>query len=99
MATLNEVYDHAVTDSILRNRVAAAIATAAWNIFAEATPVQARINWAKDAIGNVMGMANTWIWGVCGNATVQAANFDPTDGDIQFIINAMVDDFAGATAA
>lgn len=98
MATLSEVFDQAVTNSTLRNRTAAAIATAAWNIFAEAVPVAQRIAWAKDAIGNCMGMANTWVWGVCGNATVQAAGFNPTDGDIQYVINTMVDDFAAPAA-
>ena len=98
MATLNDVFMQAQTNAELRNRTAAAIATAAWNIFAEATPVAARIEWAKDAINNCMSMANSWVWGVCGNASVQAANFNPVDNDIQYIINTMVDDYAAPAA-
>lgn len=98
MADLSVVYDQAVTNSTLRNRTAAAIAQMAWTIFAEATPVQARIDWAKEAINNTVGMANQWVWGVCGNATVQAANFNPLDGDIEYIVSEMVNDFAAPPA-
>lgn len=94
MATLNEVYNQAVTNTDLRNRVAAAIGVSAWNVFAEASPTAARIAWAKIAIENNINMAEKWIWAVCGNVAVQSANFNPTDGDIQYIVNTLRDDYA-----
>jgi hypothetical protein len=94
MATLLEVYNQKATNADLRNKTAAAIGVAAWAVFEEADPTPARIAWAKQAIENAESMASQWMWAVCGNATVQGANFAPTDNDIQFIVNTLRDDYA-----
>lgn len=94
MATLLEVYNQAVTNATLKNRVAAALGVSAWAVFEEQSPTTARIAWAKQAIENADSMAGQWMWAVCGNAAVQAANFDPADGDIQYIVNTLRDDYA-----
>jgi hypothetical protein len=87
MASLLQVYDNKVTNSELRNRV-----VAAWGIFELETPTAAQVAWAKEALNNAESMARDWMWAVCGNAAVQAASFKPTDGDIQYIVNAIRDD-------
>jgi hypothetical protein len=94
MATLLEVY-HAQGDANLRNRVVGAVAVAAWNVFEEAPAAAApRLAWAKSALDNPHGYGQAMMWAVCANATVQTANFDPTDSDIQYIVNALRDAYA-----
>jgi hypothetical protein len=94
MATLLEIYNQKATNADLRNRVAAAIGVAAWAVFDEADPTAARITWAKDAVMNAENLAGQWMWAVCGNATIQAADFNPTDNDIQYVVNTLRDDYA-----
>lgn len=94
MATLLDVYNQKVTNADLRNRVVGAVAVSAWNVFEEQAPADARVAWAKDAILNAETIGTQWMWAVCGNASVQAASFDPTDGDIQYIVNTLRDKVA-----
>lgn len=100
MATLIEVYAAKAENSILRNRTASAIAKAAWAII-EKNPADTadRIAWAKTAIETAESIANSWMWAVVGNVTVQAANFNPTDGDLEYIVATLISVYAGAAAA
>jgi hypothetical protein len=95
MATLIDVY-HAQGNAELRNRVVGAVAVSAWNVFEETEPAPsvARLAWAKAALDNPHGTGQAMMWAVCANATVQAASFDPTDNDIQFIVNELRDAYA-----
>jgi hypothetical protein len=94
MATLLEIYNQKATNADLRNRVAAAIGVSAWDVFAEDSPSPARLAWAKDAVMNADNLAGQWMWAVCGNAAIQAANFNPPDSDIQYVVNTLRDDYA-----
>ena len=100
MATLLEVYAAKAENANLRNRTAAAIAKAAWAIL-ELTPADTadRVAWAKTAIESAESIANSWMWAVCGNVTVQAAVFNPTDSDIEYIVGVLINNYAGAAAA
>lgn len=94
MATLLDVYNQKAVNADLRNRVIAAVAVSAWNVFEEVDPAAARVAWAHDAILNADNIGGQWMWAVCGNAAVQAADFAPTDGDIQYIVNTLRDKVA-----
>ena len=94
MATLIEVYNQRVQNADLRNRVIAAVTIAAWNVFEEATPSAARLTWAREALANADGLGGQLMSVVCGNAAVQAANFAPTDGDVQYVVNTVRDKLA-----
>lgn len=94
MATLLEVFNQKITNADLRNRTIGAVAVAAWSVFAEESPAAARVAWAKDAVANAESVGTAWMWAVAGNAAVQAANFNPVDGDIQYIVNALRDKIA-----
>jgi hypothetical protein len=94
MATLVDVYNQKMQNAELRNRTTGAIAVAAWAVLEEVSPPAERVAWAKQAIMNADSIAVQWMWAVCGNVTVQTANFNPTDGDIQFIVNTLRDKIA-----
>jgi hypothetical protein len=94
MAGLLEVFNQKIVNDNLRNRTIGAVAVAAWSVFAEQSPSAARIAWAKDAVANAEAIGNGWMWAVAGNAAVQAANFNPSDGDIQYIVNSLRDKIA-----
>lgn len=94
---LVDVYTAKRENSVLRNRTAAQIAASAWEILA-LTPADTadRLAWAKATIPTVDSVADAWMWAVCGNATVQAAGFNPTDNDIAFIVGVLINNYAGA---
>lgn len=39
-------------------------------------------------------MAERFLWGVVGNASIQASLDNATDNDIQFVVNSLIDTFA-----
>lgn len=97
MATLLEVYNLRVTSSLLRNRVAAAVAKAAMDVLNEdagTTNHAARLVWAQDALVNAETVAGRMMWGVLGNGTIQNAGEAATDNDIQYVVNGLINTFA-----
>lgn len=97
MATLQEVYNLRYEATALKSRVVAAVAKAAQDVLNEdpSTANHAnRVLWAQDALRDAKGAGETMMWGVVGNATIQAAGEAATDGDIQFVVNGLIDTFA-----
>jgi hypothetical protein len=89
----------AATDSsgTLRKKVAVAIHKAAVDVLAEATNTPNYNNrraWAIKAtteLSSPMNESERWIWKVLENTTIQASPGTATDGDVQFVINSIVD--------
>ena len=97
--TLAEVYTAHATLAALRNRTAAAIAKAAWAIL-ELSPAdtEARLTWAKEAVPTAEAIATAWMWAVCGNVSVQDADFEPIDGDLEYVVGVLINNYAGPAA-
>jgi hypothetical protein len=90
MATLIDVYNNRVGNTMLRNRTQAALSILCWTIFGEAANTAdhaARLAWAKVAITSMESYTDQMFWGICGNAAIQAADFAASDGDIQYVVN------------
>jgi hypothetical protein len=84
-------------------RVTVAVGKAAVDVRAEDPATQnheARMRWATQALQQTDQMAFTMRWGVVSNATIAAAiqanpaNPAISDGDLQFVVNSLVDTFA-----
>jgi hypothetical protein len=89
------------TDSALRKQIAVACSKAALDIFNEASDTANhanRLGWARrvqlTGIGGPAAMADTMIWKVLENATIQANPAAATDSDIQFVVNSILETFA-----
>lgn len=97
MATLAEVFNMHASASLLRNKVAAAVAKAAMDVLNEdagTTNHTARVVWAKDALINAEAVGTRMMWGVLGNATIQASGDASSDNDIQYVVNGLINVFA-----
>ena len=98
MATLLEIYNLRYEAVNLKNRTTAAIAKAATDVLNEdpGTANHAnRLVWAGSALDNATAMAERMMWGVLSNATIQANGESSTDNDIQFVVNSLIDSYAG----
>ena len=93
MADLLTVYNQKAENSNLKNRVTAAIWAKAYDVMA-GTPTAEQLAWAKETIANSDAMANQFMALVVGNAAVQDANFNPSDAQIQTIVNAILAKYA-----
>ena len=95
-----DIYAAAVSvDSPLLKQTAVAVAKAAADIFNEGGEGQPanyadRLSWARAAIADPPAAAAKMIWKVLENATIQAAPGEAVDGDVQFVVNSLVDTFA-----
>ena len=95
------IYDAAtVPDSALRKQVSVAIHKAAVNIRnedPETANYARRIAWSRQVLsrGGIESMAQAMIWSVLENATIQASPATATDSDVQFVVNSLVNRFAG----
>ena len=102
MATLLERYDLQYVHTLLRQRTQIAIESAAYDVLNEdpATANHAnRILWANDTLAYPERMTNLEMAMVVQNPTIQAEGDNAADGDIQFVVNGLVDYFANAIAA
>ena len=95
---LTDVYDAGYDKSSdVRKQVAGACFVAAMDIEAEdpGTANHAnRIIWAAQAKANPKGKAAEMIFEVIANATIRAALPTPVDGDVQFVVNSLIDTYA-----
>lgn len=61
-----------------------------------------RIAWANSVLSQSgigpEGQAERWIWKVLENATIQGDPSGASDNDVQFVVNALVNDMANAHA-
>ena len=84
-------------NSILKDKVSVAVSVAAMDIRNEAESApnhRARKRWADQAIVNPEGQAEAMLWAVLGNPSIQATGEASPDGDVQFVVNGLVDTFA-----
>jgi hypothetical protein len=85
----------------LHRRIAAAVATAASTILGEGAEVTGhaqRLIWAKSVLaGDVRQTANQFIWSVVANPVIAANPTTATDNDIQWVVNQVVNTFAGVS--
>lgn len=100
---LTDIYDAAVpADSRLRKQIAAAVHKAAVDVRNEATNTAnhaRRLTWADKVLNNPDGpafWAGVFVWGVLENATIVASPGAATDNDVQFVVNSLIDRYAGA---
>lgn len=103
---LTEVYAWATEsdkNAELKKQLAAAIASAAVQILAEPNTTfnhANRVAWANSVLDNPtapLQQADQMIWGVLGNVTIQsqlAAGGAVPDGDLQFVVNSLVDTYS-----
>lgn len=83
--------------TVLRRRLTVAIATAAQQVMAEpgTQPNHAnRLTWAKASLQNAPAMAETMMWGLLSNASIQATAENTPDSDVQFQVNSLIDSYA-----
>ena len=99
--TYLEIYDLQYRHSDLRTRTQIAISNAAYNVLNE-DPAAAnhanRILWANDTLANPERMMNLEMSMLVQNPTIQAEGDNAADGDIQYVINGLVDYYANAIA-
>jgi hypothetical protein len=101
MATLIERYDLQYGHTLLRQRVQVAIESAAYDVINEdpATANHAnRIIWANTALNNPERLTAIEMSLVVQNPAIAAAGDNATDGDIQFVVNGLVDPIANGIA-
>jgi hypothetical protein len=95
------IHDAAVAaDSTLRKQITVAIAKAATDIFNENPATnghERRMVWARQVqtSSGRSQMADAMVWKVLENATIQASPATATDSDVQFVVNSLVNQFAG----
>ncbi len=100
MATYLQIYNFrndVTSNANFRARVTTAVATAAMAVLNESTGTTNHANrliWAQDALRNTATRVEEMLWGVCGDATFQAANGSVTDAQLQTTVNGLVDTFA-----
>jgi hypothetical protein len=97
MATYSAIYDARFSTTSLQKQTAVAIATAAQNVLNESSATTnhtKRVLWANDGLMNASDMSQRMMWGVLGNATIQANPSTATDNDVQFVVNGLVNTFA-----
>ena len=95
-----DIYSAAtVADHILRKQTAVALHKAAVDVMNE-DPATAehsqRMAWARRVLADPEGWAAKVIWKVLENATIQAAPTTTTDGDVQFMVNSLVNSISKA---
>lgn len=96
MATLQQIHDLRFQGN-LKPRVTAAVASAAQDVLNEDSGTAnhvARVAWAKSALQDATAAAEEMMWGVVGNATIQASGDASTDNDIQFVVNGLINTFS-----
>src|ERR1700745_111523 len=101
MATLLERYDLQYMHTLLRQRTPIAIESAALDVLNE-DPAPAnhtnRILWANDTLAYPERMMSLEMAMLVQNPTIQAEGDNAADGDIQYVINGLVDYYANAIA-
>ena len=89
-----------VPDHVLRKQTAVALHKAAVDVMNE-DPATAehsqRMAWARRVLDDPEGWAAKVIWKVMENAAIQAAPTTSSDGDVQFVVNSMVNLISKAT--
>jgi len=95
-----DVYAAATTESLTFKQVVVAIKRAAFAIMNE-DPGTAnhdkRIQWTRNVHLTEDGpikYAKKFVWRVLDNATVAASLPDSVDGDVEFAVNSLIDEFA-----
>jgi predicted metal-dependent HD superfamily phosphohydrolase len=95
------IYNAAIDEAgTLRKQVSVAIRKAATDVRAE-DPQTAnharRLQWANQSLtsSGISSMTDSMIWFVLENATIQANPGAATDSDVQFVVNSLVNQFAG----
>ena len=89
-----------VSDHVLRKQTAVALVEAAVDVMNESPATEdhaQRMAWARRVLSDPVGWAEKAIWKVLENATIQAAPTEAADGDVQFVINALVNTLSKAT--
>jgi hypothetical protein len=82
---------------VLKDKVSVAVSIAAIDIRNEAESApnhRARKRWADQAMINPEGHADAMLWAVLGNPAIQSNGEASPDGDIQFVVNSLIDVFA-----
>jgi len=93
LATYLELYALRYSDE-LKKRVTAAVAIAAQQVLAEDSGTANHANrviWANEALTDAQLMTEKIMWRVLGNATIAASGLASTDGDLQFVVNSLID--------
>lgn len=87
----------------LIKQIAVAVSKAATDVLNEddATAKHSdRLTWARrvklsgGGVSAPVTMAESMVWEVLANATIQAAPSAATDSDVQFVVNSLIDKFA-----
>lgn len=95
---LKELYQAMVGENDFWKQVAGAIMVAAKDIIAE-NPGTAnhedRLAWALKAQNNPKSAAKEMLVDVLKNATIAADVEGATDNDVQFVVNSLIDTYAG----
>lgn len=95
------IYDSATeAASSLRKQVAVALHKAAVNVRNEDPQTvnhARRLQWSEQVLsqGGIEAMTTAMIWSVLENATIQADPAAAFDNDVQFVVNSLVNQFAG----
>jgi hypothetical protein len=101
MALIDQ-YNLQYTHTLLQQRTQIAIESAAYNVLNEdpgTTNHANRIVWANTVLNNPGKMMILEMAMVVQNPTIQAEGDNAADGDIQFVVNGLVDYFANAIAS
>lgn len=80
-----------------RNRIAAAVAKAAFDVLNEdpgTTYHAERLVWAKDTLKDPVTTTDQMVWTVVQDTTIQSHGLDSTDGEIQNVVNSNINNFA-----
>lgn len=95
MALLDN-YNLAV-NATFRNRIAAAIAKASYDVLNESPSTEyhtERVAWAKASMKDPVTVTDQMAWTIVQDTTIQSHGLDSTDGEIQNAVNANINNFA-----
>jgi hypothetical protein len=98
MATLAEINNLAVGNPELRQRFMAARLKASWDITNESGSTQyhtERMAWAGKILGGYYADADKEYLRFLSNTTIQSGGNSSTDNDIQFVVNSLINTYAG----
>ena len=87
-------------DHVLRKQVIVSCQKAATDILNEAAGTEnhgQRLQWSRKILrsGGAAAEGEKMIWEVLANAAIQAAPTNATDNDVQFVVNSLLNTFAG----
>jgi len=97
----SDIFDLRYNTPTLRKKIVVAIADASMDVLNEDPGTSNhtnRVKWANVSLADTEIMADRMYFGVLENATIQSVGDAATDGDVQFVINGLINVYSNIYA-